>query len=618
MTVVDRLQADSSVEELAARWLADLERALSSGDAGAATALFASGGHWRDILAFSWHLHTFTGHDRIRQMLDDKLSGTAPRAFRLHHGSPPRAVRRAGVDAIEALFDFETASGRAKGVVRLVRAEDGGVRAWTLLTALQELRGFEERRGDRRPRGEEYSRNFGGANWLDKRRAEQEYRDRDPAVLVVGGGQAGLGVAARLKTIGVDTLIVDRMERVGDNWRNRYHSLTLHNEVWVNSLPYVPFPDTWPVYVPKDKLANWFEAYVETMELNFWTSTEFVSGTYDDSAKRWDVRLRRGDGTERVMHPRHVVMAWGVSGVPSIPDIPGLSDFQGTTLHSGAFTDGREWAGKKALVVGTGNSGHDVAQDLYSHGAQVTMVQRSSTTVVNVEPTAQKIYSLYSEGPPIEDCDLVLASIPYPMLVQGYQLGAADMAEEDKELVARLEAIGFRTDWGEDATGFQMKYLRRGGGYYLNVGCSDLLIEGEIGLVQYADIDRITAEGALLRDGTTVPADLIVLATGYKSQQELLRTLCGDEIADRVGPIWGFDAAGELRNMWKRTPQEGLWFMAGSLAQCRIFSRYLAVQIKAVEEGLIEPTMPAEALAVPREEVVIPAPAPPASVGAGV
>lgn len=618
MTVLDRPDASTSEPEVAAEWLWQLEQALARGDVAAAAGLFVPDGHWRDVLVFTWHLHTFSGRDHIVSMLDEKLAATAPTGFRLHQRTAPRPVQRAGVDAVEALFDFETAVGHGKGVVRLVRDRDGVVRAWTLLTALQELRGCEERRGDRRPRGEEYSRNFGGANWLDKRRAEQEYRDRDPAVLVVGGGQAGLGVAARLKTIGVDALIVDRMERVGDNWRNRYHSLTLHNEVWVNSLPYLPFPDTWPVYVPKDKLANWFEAYVEIMELNFWTSTEFVSGKYDESAKRWDVRLRRGDGSERVMHPRHVVMAWGVSGVPSIPDIPGLEDFEGTTMHSGAFVDGSEWAGRKALVFGTGNSAHDVAQDLYSHGAQVTMVQRNSTTVVNVEPTAQRIYSLYSEGPPIEDCDLVLASIPYPMLVQGYKLGAADMAEEDKELVEGLEAIGFRTDWGEDATGFQMKYLRRGGGYYLNVGCSDLLIEGEIGLLQYSDMDRLTAEGALLRDGTTVPADLVVLATGYKSQQELLRTLCGDEIADKVGPIWGFDAAGELRNMWKRTPQEGLWFMAGSLAQCRIFSRYLAVQIKAVEDGLIEPTMPAEAMAVEREEVVVPTPAEPSSVGAGV
>lgn len=608
MTVLDRYDA-TTAEELASGWLRNLEDALARSDVEAATGLFLLDGHWRDVLAFTWHLHTFTGAEQVGAALAQTLGETAPTSFRLQQRTPPRTVRRAGVEAVEALFDFDTAVGSGSGVVRLVRDEHGDLRAWTLLTALQELTGFEERLGKRRPRGAEYSRNFGGDNWLDQRLAAQEYRNADPTVLIVGGGQAGLGVAARLKQLDVDTLIVDRMERVGDNWRKRYHSLTLHNEVWVNSLPYVPFPETWPVYVPKDKLANWFESYIETMELNFWTSTEFVRGAYDEQAHRWNVLLRRGDGTERVMHPQHVVMAWGVSGVPSTPDIPGLRDFEGAVMHSSGFTDGSSFGGRKALVFGTGNSAHDVAQDLYSHGADVTMVQRSSTTVVNVEPTAQKVYSLYSEGPPIEDCDLLLASVPYPMLKRSYQLLARDMAEADRELVEGLEGVGFRTDWGQDETGFQMKYLRRGGGYYLNVGCSDLIIEGKVGLLQYTDVERIIPDGVLLRDASKVPSDLIVLATGYKSQQDLVRMVCGDGIADRVGPVWGFDAEGELRNMWKRTPQEGLWFMAGSLAQCRIFSRYLALQIKAVEEGLIPAALPADARTVPQQEIVSPPPA---------
>ena len=94
-------------------------------------------------------------------------------------------------------------------------------------------------------------------------------------MLVVGGGHAGLSIAARLKQLGIDALIVDREARVGDNWRTRYHALTLHNQVQVNHLPYMPFPANWPSYIPKDKLAGWFEAYAETMELDFWTGTEF-------------------------------------------------------------------------------------------------------------------------------------------------------------------------------------------------------------------------------------------------------------------------------------------------------------------------------------------------------
>ena len=161
------------------------------------------------------------------------------------------------------------------------------------------------------------------------------------------------------------------------------------------------------------------------------------------------------------------------------------------------------------------------------------------------------------------------------------------MAEYDKEIIAGLKARGFRYDLGEDGTGHQMKYRRRGGGYYLDVGCSQLIIDGEIGLLQFDNIERFVPEGALLKDGTVKPADLLVLATGYHPQQELVRRLLGQDIADRVGQVWGIGEDGELANMWKRTPQDGLWFMGGGLAQSRIYSKTVALQIKALEIGLI-------------------------------
>jgi putative flavoprotein involved in K+ transport len=273
-------------------------------------------------------------------------------------------VTRAGTNAIEAIFKFETTEGEGSGVLRLTPdANDGTLKAWTLLTALDELRGHPEL-GGLRPAGKAYSRDFTGPNWLDLRRAAAEYADRDPAVLVVGGGQAGLSIAARLTGLQVDTLIVDREQRIGDNWRRRYHALVLHNQVHVNHLPYMPFPPNWPAYIPKDKLAAWFEAYAESMELNYWTSTEFEGGTYNDQERRWSVVLRRPGGAKREIHPRHVVMATGVSGIPSLPDIPTLRHFGGTILHSSQYDDGDLWKDRTALVIGTGNSGHDIAQDL--------------------------------------------------------------------------------------------------------------------------------------------------------------------------------------------------------------------------------------------------------------
>ena len=420
------------------------------------------------------------------------------------------------------------------------------------------MKGFEEQLGIARPRGSAYSRDFRGPNWLDLRKAAAEYADHDPAVLVVGGGQSGLCIAARLKQLQVDTLIVDREERIGDNWRNRYHALTLHNQVQVNHLPYMPFPPNWPVYIPKDKLANWFEAYVESMELNFWTGTEFEGGHYDEKEARWTVTLRRADGSQRTMHPRHVVLATGVSGIPSLPDIAGLKDFAGTVMHSSRYTDGEEWKGKRAIVIGTGNSGHDIAQDLHSSGADVTLVQRSSTLVVSIEPSAQLVYAPYNEGT-LDDNDLIASSMPLALARKSHAITAEKSKELDQELLDGLARVGFKLDFGEDNTGWQFKYLTRGGGYYFNVGCSDLIVSGAIALRQFSDIETFAAEGARMKGGETIAADLIVLATGYQRQEELVRKLFGDEVTARVGTIWGFgDEPGVAQHVYAHRPARPL------------------------------------------------------------
>jgi cation diffusion facilitator CzcD-associated flavoprotein CzcO len=572
-----------------ANWLTEFERALAAADPAGLHGLFHGDSYWRDVLALSWDIRTLNGRDVILHDLPSEARIAVPRNFTIAFDrAPPRWVTRAGTASIEAIFGFETGQGRGSGIVRLKPdAHDGDrLKAWTLLTALDELRGFEEPIGAHRPRGQAYSRDFRGPNWLDQRDASLAYADRDPAVLVVGGGQAGLAIAGRLKMLQIDTLIVDREARIGDNWRRRYHALTLHNQVQVNHMPYMPFPPNWPVYIPKDKLANWFETYVESMELNFWTATEFEGGSYDEAAARWTVTLRRADGSKRVMHPRHIVMATGVSGIPNRPELAGLDEFNGQVLHSSQYHDGEAWAGKRALVIGTGNSGHDIAQDLQSSGADVTMVQRAPTLVTAIEPSAQLAYAAYNEGT-LEDNDLIATSMPLTLGRRSHQLLTEQSKQLDKALLDGLTRIGFNLDFGEDGTGWQYKYLTRGGGYYFNVGCSDLLASGAISLIQFADIERFVAGGAQMRDGSTIPADLIVLATGYKPQEQLVRMLFGAAVAERVGPIWGFGEKHELRNMYVRTGQPGLTFIAGSLAQCRINSKYLALQIKAIEEGLL-------------------------------
>ena len=289
------------------------------------------------------------------------------------------------------------------------------------------------------------------------------------------------------------------------------------------------------------------------------------------------------------MRPRHIVMATGVSGIPNVPDIPSLKDFAGT---GPAF----EPVPRRRGLEGQARDRHRHRQQRPRHrtGSLLERRRRSRwysavpTLIVNIEPSAQLAYTLYDEGPPLDDCDLLAASMPLHSARKSHQSLTEQGRKLDKPLLDRLEQRGFKLDFGEDGTGWQFKYLTRGGGYYFNVGCSDLLAEGKIALAQFADIERFVAEGARIKIGEhdcRRPRSCWRPATRARSISS--RKLFGDEVAARVGPIWGFGGGQELRNMFMRTPQPGLWFIAGSLAQCRIYSKYLGLQIKAIEAGLL-------------------------------
>ncbi len=574
----------------AADWLAAFEAALSGGDAARLASLFHADSHWRDVLAFTWHITPTAGPEAIATRLVAEQPRVGATGFHLPPGrKAPRPAKRLGIESIEALYEFETKVGRGAGIIRLAPDADGTMKAWLISTTLQTIRGHEERIGANRPTGSAYSRNFGGDNWADMRRKAQAYEDREPTVIVIGGAQAGLAAAARLNQLGIDTLVVEKWPRIGDSWRKRYHSLALHNSIHINHLPYMEFPPTWPTYIPKDMLGNWFEFYADAMEINCWTDTEFVEGSWDDAAKCWNARVRRGDGTERVFRPRHLVFANGVSSYPWIPELPGLDEFKGTILHSEGFDSGAGWEGKRALILGTGSSANDIALDLHSHKVNTTLIQRGSTTVVSINPSARLNEAIFDEPGALEDADLIVASAPPPLVLRNYKAVVQRMLDLDREMIDGLKRIGFKHDIGEDKTGHQMKYFRRGGGYNLDAGSSELMIKGELGLLQYDRIERFCAEGALLKDGSVVPADLLVLATGYYPQKELVRRALGDDMAAKIGEVWGIGPDGELNNMFKRTPQQGAWFIAGGLSQCRINSKYLALQIKAMELGLLGP-----------------------------
>jgi putative flavoprotein involved in K+ transport len=586
-------------------WVDQLNSVAQLGDPARVACLFDEDSHWREALALTWSLTTLSGRQALAAPLARGLASMRARDFQIDENrSPPRVVERAGVRAVEAILKFDTETGEAAALLRLRVLPDGDISrtAWTLHTALEAIRDHDEQTLRERREEPVYQREWNGPNWLERRNIASRFEDREPTVLIVGGGHAGLSVAARLNQLGIDNLVVDPMERIGDNWRRRYRALKLHNQFHSNHLPYMPFPSTWQRYLPKDRIANWFEAYVECMDIHFWTRTRLTRARRLDgsgqpgatSGDHWEAYVQRADGTERVLRPRHIILATGVSGAAKIPGIPTLDRFAGRVEHSSAFADGASWRGKSVMVIGTGTSAHDVAQELHGQGARPVMVQRNPTMVIEIEPSAQLYDGVFlGDGPSIEDRDLINTSMPLPIMLQGHRTLTSQARGQDRPLLDALEKVGFRLSSGVDGTGWPYLFRSRGGGYYFNVGCSNLIASGEIGLIQYDDIESFEANGARMKNGSLIEIELIVLGTGYHGLEHTVAGFFGNEVANRVGAVWGFDpATAELRNMWTRTAQPGLYFTGGAFSQCRAYSKYLALQIQAQELGLLESGSP--------------------------
>lgn len=582
------------VEVQAKAWLSSFNAAIAADEAANLTALFAPECHWRDVCGISWRFATVNGRDNVVGQLRAFSAQASARDFEINPAVlPVRANVMAGEDVIEVVFSFSAKTGPGVGVARLrpARAPGDLPQAWTFFTT-QDIDQVAKAKAPAET-AESHHRDFAEAGWLEARAQQLRYEGREPDVLIIGGGHAGLSAAVELNRLGYSALIVDKMKRIGDNWRLRYNGLKLHNKTPVNHMRYLPFPVTWPAYISKDKLANWLEDYVETMEIDFWTETSFDGADYDETSVSWNARITRVDGSERVLRPKHIVLATSVSGTPNIPAVPTIENFGGKVLHSSQFAAGSEWRDRGVLVIGTGTSAHDISQELEANGADVTMVQRSPTMVLNVDPAAQlydKIY--FTEGPPIEVRDLLNAGVPLNVTKKSHKIITDEVRRIDADLHQRLEKAGWKLEFGEDGTGWPLKFRTRGGGYYFNVGASDLIADGKIGLIQWSDIKTFTADGVEMKDGTVVKAEMVVLATGYKGFQDIVVHYFGKAVADCVGPIWGFNEDQELHNMWMRTRQPGLWFTGGAFSQCRIYSRYIALQIDAIEAGRLEKAAP--------------------------
>jgi putative flavoprotein involved in K+ transport len=584
----------TTASERATSWLTQFESALKSGDTNAVTSLFAEDCYWRDMVSFTWNIKTCEGKAQIAEMLKSTLSRVRPSNWKL-------AEPATGDEAMtEAWVTFETDVSNGMGHLRLQNGK-----GWTLLTTMVELKGHEEKKGHTRGKGVVHGAFKDRTTWLEQR--EMEVKElgtkTQPYCVIVGGGQGAIGLGARLRRLGVPTIIVEKNKRPGDSWRNRYKSLCLHDPIWYDHMPYLPFPDDWPIFSPKDKIGDWLEMYTKVMELNYWTETTCKSAKFDEKKKEWVVKVVR-KGKAVTLKPKQLIIATGQSGVANVPKFKGAASFKGEQHHSSKHPGPDKYKGKRAIIIGSNNSAHDIAAALWEKGADVTIVQRSSTHVVKSDTLMDvALGDLYSEravasGVDHHKADLIFASVPYKLLPAFQVPVYAKMKEQDKDFYDRLEKAGFWLDWGDDDSGLFIKYLRRGSGYYIDVGASELIADGKIKIKSRVTVDEIKARSVKFSDGSELKADLIVYATGYGSMNGWAAQLISQEVADKVGKCWGLGSnttkdpgpwEGELRNMWKPTQQEALWFHGGNLHQSRHYSQFLSLQLKARMEGIPTP-----------------------------
>jgi len=607
--------AKEAIEE----WLSSFSGALSTHDYDAAANLFEDkeeGVFWRDLVSFTWNIVTFEGKNKIREALEKTVPGHEP-------DGEWAIFKEASGDAgeFESHFTFVNKRFIGRGYLRLRNGK-----AYTFMTAAQELRGHEEKTGRTSTRehgivlGQHgWPENWtqgdkptsGGqvkSNWLERQQQERDEIGKvtQPFVLVVGGGQGGVHLAARLRRLEVPHIVVDKGDRPGDSWRNRYRSLCLHDPVWYDHFPYIPFPDHWPVFTPKDQLGDWMEMYVKIMDINYWTRTEVKTCRFDSTSHTWTVQVER-DGQPLALNPTHLVFATGLSGFPNMPSMKGQSDFKGQLFHSSKFPGGHEFVGKKAVIIGSNNSSHDIAKDCCDNGADVTILQRSSTHIVGSDTLQATMFAgLYDEaaaknGVDTNTADLTFSGIPFKVLPDMHRGKVVDQKKRDEKILTGLEKVGFMLDHGEDESGLFCKYLRRGSGYYIDVGCCQLIADGKIEVKPKAVVKQLHAGEVELEDGTKLPADVVICATGYGNMNEWIKALIDEETQKKVGKCWGLGSAttkdpgpweGELRNMWKPLTQSNLWLHGGNLHQSRQHSLFLALQLKARMHDIPTPVYP--------------------------
>ncbi|EXJ68682.1 uncharacterized protein A1O5_08476 [Cladophialophora psammophila CBS 110553] len=552
------------------------------------TAKLSSTSIWRDVFALTGTLRTFYSADSIVKAWTETCTSRQAGDFVPIPGSAKATRLDKDIGWVDVSFTFRnrgTPASACRGVLSLVLEEDGNWRIWLIRTILEQLEGCED--VDMLPVVQAMSDGVNGnnlqlddINGVNGSNSALSYFD----CVVVGAGQAGLGSAGRLQTLGVSYVVLDKNAQIGDNWMTRYDSARLHTAREYNHLPFDrTFPLPYQEFLTKYDLASGYKDWVKKfgIDKHIWFNTALESGSWDEERRVWTLQIRRADGSSQSLTCRHIIMATGGGGqIPIMPQYPGRDVFPGTVLHSADYKSAEPWRGKTGIVVGTANTAHDVAEDMVEAGlSQITMVQRSRTYVLPCEYFKVISDRSYNADVPTVDADREQYSMPYAVTRLLSRKALHGMAAKEPERFDALERAGFRVERYGDIMWHICEKL---GGHYMDVGCSDLIAKGLIKMQSNALPTHFTRTGLAFSDGSEISASVIIFCTGFVGNMRTdVARIFGKEVASRADDFWGLDSEGELKGVFKRNNHPNLYYMGGTIGHARYFSRHVALQIKA-------------------------------------
>ncbi|OAP62649.1 hypothetical protein AYL99_01876 [Fonsecaea erecta] len=501
---------------------------------------------WRDLLALTGTFRTFHGVKNVAEAWTNTFGRQSPSDLKL---VPNTAKLLSVLDVsswVDAQFTFQTSGDgpplSCSGYISLVPNDHGQWKIWMIRTILDEVA------------------DYGNVDVLDPEipsRAIQDsaYGNRERRdghsdgqaqhfdVIVVGGGQAGLGVGGRLQALGVSYLVVDKFGTVGDRHLPLYRT----------------YDSSYPEFLTKEHIARGHKEYVKRFGINVWQSTEFVSSSWSPEHKMWTCSLNRG-GEEVTLTTFH------------------LEQFKGIVLHSSEYRHSNEWKGLRGVVVGSANTAHDVADDMLTAGlASITMVQRGR--VLPAEHYMEVTKAYYNAEIPTERADRENFSFPASIRRQIIMAYLHSMARNDSERFDALQNAGFNVERYGDLMHVLFERL---GGHYMDVGTSAKISSGLIKVKSGSVPTHYTPDGLAFDDGTELKADVVVFTTGFvQNMRQIAGEIVGPQVADQLDDFWGLDAEGELRGAFKPAGHPGVWFTGGDIGIARYYGRFIALQIKA-------------------------------------